>query len=282
MCWCSANGWLKGGIRLEEWIPGGAHDYSMKISVITAVYNAEDTIADAIESVLAQDYSDVELVVIDGASTDGTKDLLELYRDRISAFVSEPDNGIYDALNKGLKHASGDVVGFLHADDLFADSMALSRIADAFATNDCDAVYGDLIYVGRQNPDKVIRYWKSGDYSRNKLKRGWMPPHPTFFAYRNIYEKYGGFDTSFRIAADYDCMLRFLTRANARCVYVPRVLVRMRLGGVSNRSLVNILRKSREDYRALRKHNVGGLGTLLWKNVRKLSQFGIKPVNGLP
>jgi len=245
----------------------------MKISVITAVYNAEDTIADAIESVLAQDYPDVELVVIDGASTDGTSALLESYRDKINVFVSEPDSGIYDALNKGIKHASGDVVGFLHADDLFADSSVLSRVAKAFAADDVGAVYGDLVYVSKSEADKVIRYWQSGDYSENKLNHGWMPPHPTFYVRRSVYEQHGGFDTSFHIAADYDCMLRFLARARVRCAYIPHVLVKMRLGGASNRSLGNIVRKSAEDYRALKNNGVGGLWALAWKNLSKLPQF---------
>jgi len=245
----------------------------MKITVITAVYNAKDTVAEAIESVLAQDYADVELVVIDGASSDGTTELLESYREHIDIFVSEPDHGIYDALNKGIKHATGDVVGFLHADDLFADETVLSKVAAAFASGDVDAVYGDLEYVSKDAPDKVIRYWQSGDFSRHRLKHGWMPPHPTFYVRRSVYQEHGGFDTSFRIAADYDCMLRFLGLARVRCAYIPSVMVKMRLGGASNRSLANIMQKSREDYIALRRNDVGGMYTLLAKNIRKLPQF---------
>jgi len=245
----------------------------MKISVITAVYNAKDTIADAIESVLAQDYPDIEHIIVDGASTDGTVEILNDYKVRLAVLVSEPDNGIYDALNKGIKHATGDVVGFLHADDLFADGTILSKIAAAFSDGGCDATYGDLVYVRKLEPDKVIRYWQSGDYSVNRLKHGWMPPHPTFYARRYVYEQHGGFDTSFRIAADYDCMLRFLARAKVRCAYIPHVLVKMRLGGESNRSLRNILQKSTEDYQALRRNGVGGLSALAWKNLSKLPQF---------
>jgi len=162
----------------------------MKISVITAVYNAKDTVTDAIESKLGQDYHNIELVVIDGASTDGTQELLESYRDRIGVFICEADQGIYYALNKGIEHATGDVVGFLHADDLFADEHVLSRIAETFA--DADAVYGDLVYVSKAEPDRVIRYWRSGDYSEHKLKHGWMPPHPTFYVRRSIYERWCG------------------------------------------------------------------------------------------
>jgi len=245
----------------------------MKISVITAVYNARETIVDAIESVLVQDYGDVELVVIDGASTDGTTELLETFRDRINVFVSEPDKGIYDALNKGIRHATGDVVGFLHADDLFADDAVLSRVAAAFADGAADAAYGDLVYVSKAEPDKVIRYWQSGAYSVAKLKHGWMPPHPTFYVRRSVYEQHGSFDTSFRIAADYDCMLRFLGRAEVKATYIPSVMVKMRLGGESNRSVSNIIRKSKEDYRALKGNGVGGVWALDWKNLSKLPQF---------
>ena len=244
-----------------------------KISVITATYNARETLPDAIESILAQNYSDVELVVIDGGSTDGTNELLASYRDRIDVLISEPDKGIYDALNKGISHATGDVIGFLHADDLFADEHVLSRVADAFAADGVSADYGDLVYISRITPDKVIRYWESGDCTIKKLRHGWMPPHPTFYVRREVYEQFGVFDTSFRIAADYDCMLRFLVRAKLECVYIPRVLVKMRVGGASNRSLGNIIRKSAEDYRALKQNGAGGLPALMWKNFSKLPQF---------
>ena len=245
----------------------------MKISVITAVYNAKDTITEAIESVLSQDYSDVELVVIDGASTDGTTKLLQAYRDKITVFISEPDEGIYDALNKGIRHATGDIVGFLHADDLFASESILSNIADMFCDASVDAVYGDLEYISQSEQNKVIRYWHAGEFSAGKLAQGWMPPHPTFYVRRAHYTKLGAFDTSYRIAADYDCMLRLLSNPSFRCAYIPQVLVRMRVGGESNRSLKNITRKSLEDHRALKKNKIGGWHTLLLKNIRKLPQF---------
>lgn len=245
----------------------------MKITVVTAVYNAEDTIVSAIESVLNQSYSNVETIVIDGGSTDGTAEILEAYRDRVSLYISEPDNGIYDALNKGIKYATGDIVGFLHADDLYDSEEILSRVAEAFSVPEIDAVYGDLVYVNQSEPGKVIRYWQAGSYSRRKLKHGWMPPHPTFYVRRGVYDRVGGFDVSFRIAADYDCMLRIFTKQNIRCEYIPQTLIKMRTGGVSNRSLSNILLKSKEDYIALRKNNVGGMWALMCKNCRKLIQF---------
>jgi glycosyltransferase len=188
-------------------------------------------------------------------------------------FVSEADQGIYDALNKGIALATGDVIGFLHADDLFADDAALAKVAEAFVDSSVDAVYGDLVYVSKSEPDKVIRYWKAGDYSLSKLKRGWMPPHPTLYVRRSVYERLGAFDTSLHIAADYDCMLRFLGPGKINCHYIPEVLVRMRLGGKSNRSLANIVQKSVEDYKALKQNKIGGAGALLWKNLSKLPQF---------
>ena len=245
----------------------------MKISVITAVLNGRATIADALASVLAQDHPDIELIVIDGASTDGTLDIIQRYAGRVAHLVSEPDRGIYDALNKGIRLATGEVVGFLHADDRYADNRVLSRIAAALSDPGVDACYGDLLYVGKDEPNHVIRHWQAGPYHPRLLARGWMPPHPTFYARRSVYQRLGGFDLDYRIAADYDCMLRFLGAGRVACAYIPEVLVQMRLGGASNRSLRNLLQKSREDYLALRRNQVGGMGTLLLKNLQKLPQF---------
>lgn len=245
----------------------------MRISVITAVYNNRDTIAAALDSVLAQTGVDVELVVIDGGSSDGTLEVLRSYADRLDVLISEPDRGIYDALNKGIQRASGEVVGFLHSDDLFADPGVLSRIAAVFADPEVGAVYGDLVYVRKDNPDQVVRYWRAGVFSRRRLRWGWMPPHPTLYVRRHVYEQHGLFDTSFHIAADYDFVLRLFGREGIAVRYLPEVLVKMRGGGASNRSLGNILLKSREDLRALRRNGVGGVGTLLWKNLSKLPQF---------
>lgn len=245
----------------------------MKISIITAVYNARGTVGDAIESILAQSYPDIEMVVIDGASTDGTLSALEAYKARLGVLISEPDKGIYDALNKGIAHASGDVIGFLHADDVLASEDSVRRIADAFSDPSTDAVYGDLVYVQKRDCGKVVRYWRAGEYLRPRLKTGWMPPHPTFYVRRSVYDQMGSFDPSFRLAADYDCMLRFLWQGAITCRYIPEVLVKMRVGGASNRSIANILRKSAEDYQAIRRNKVGGLYTLVWKNVSKIPQF---------
>jgi glycosyltransferase involved in cell wall biosynthesis len=245
----------------------------MKISVITAVYNNRDTIGQALDSALAQDHPNVELIVIDGGSTDGTLEVLQGYADRLAVLVSEPDRGIYDALNKGIERASGDVVGFLHSDDLFADAAVLSRIGTVFADTKVDAAYGDLLYVSKDDPSRVVRTWRADAFTPARLERGWMPPHPTLYVRHSVYDQHGVFDTSYRIAADYDFVLRFFGRTKGEIRYIPEVLVKMRVGGASNRSLGNIVRKSSEDWRALRKNGVGGVGALVWKNLSKITQF---------
>jgi len=245
----------------------------VKISVITATWNCVATVADCLASVAGQSYTGREHIVIDGASTDGTVAVLEAHRGQLSVLVSEPDGGIYDALNKGIARASGEVVGLLHADDLYADARVLARVAEAFADPRVDAVYGDLVYVAREDTGRVIRYWRAGEYRPGRLRWGWMPPHPTLYLRRALYERLGMFDTRYRIAADYDLMLRMLSRIEGEVVYLPEVLVRMRVGGTSNRSLRHILHKSAEDYRALRASRIGGIGALAWKNLSKLPQF---------
>lgn len=245
----------------------------LKVSVITAVYNGENTVAEALDSVFSQTYQNIESIVIDGKSTDRTMDVLGARSGKISRLISERDNGIYDALNKGIRVATGDVIGFLHADDLFEDCHVIERIAQAFDDPNVDAVYGDLVYVRRENPLHVIRYWRSGVFRPYLLSRGWMPPHPTFYVRRSVYERFGSFDLSYKIAADYESILRYLGAGGVKCGYIPDVLVRMRVGGVSNRSISTILRKSREDFRALRSHKIGGLYALAWKNFGKLGQF---------
>jgi glycosyltransferase len=214
-----------------------------------------------------------EHVVIDGASSDGTVELLEARRDSLSVLISEADRGIYDALNKGLIYARGDVVGFLHADDVYASPDTLSRVAQEFANPAVGAVYGDLRYVWKDRPDRFVRYWHSRPYTVNLLRRGWMPPHPTLYVRREWYERVGSFDTRYRISADYDHIVRLFSQSDLNPVYIPEVLVHMRTGGASNRSFGAIARKSCEDLNILRHHGVGGLGTLALKNLSKLGQF---------
>jgi len=244
----------------------------MKVSVITSVYNNKETIEDAIKSVLSQTYENIEYVVVDGGSSDGTLDIIEKYKDQIDVLVSEPDKGIYDGLNKGLDLATGDIVAFLHSDDLYADEHTIEHVASVFEKEDVDGVYGDLIYTPKEDTSKVLRYWKSKDFHPDLLKQGWMPAHPTFFLKKEIYDKYGKFDLSFKIAGDYDFMLRVLSKG-IKVKYLPEVIYKMRVGGESNKSLKNIILKSKEDLRALSKNNVGGLYTLLIKNLSKVSQF---------
>jgi glycosyltransferase involved in cell wall biosynthesis len=249
---------------------------SLHISVITAVLNRASTLGGALRSVQAQKWPDIEHIVIDGGSTDGSLDILQSHRSRIAKLVSEPDQGIYDALNKGISAATGDIVGFMHADDEFATPDALPHIARAFEDPAVEAVYGDLVYVRKSDATHVVRYWRAGHYERAHLTQGWMPPHPTFYVRRDVYTRFGMFNTRFRIAADYENMLRILWRGGVRAAYVPEVLVRMRVGGISNMSLFNMLHKSREDYAALRENGIGGLQALLLKNVTKLPQFVAK------
>jgi glycosyltransferase involved in cell wall biosynthesis len=246
---------------------------SLHISVITAVFNRAATLGESLRSVHSQRWPEVEHIVIDGGSTDGGLAILDQHKSRIAKIISEPDGGLYDALNKGIRHASGDVVGFMHADDEFATPHALARIAQAFQDPDVGAVYGDLVYVKKNDVSRVVRYCRAGQYERGQLTQGWMPPHPTFYVRRGIYSRFGGFDTRYKIAADYENMLRILWRGRIKAAYIPEVLVRMRVGGTSNMSLFNILHKSREDYAAMRENGMGGLQALLLKNVTKLPQF---------
>jgi glycosyltransferase involved in cell wall biosynthesis len=250
----------------------------LKFSIITICHNSGNSVKTAIESVLSQDYPDIEYIIIDGNSTDETVEVVKSYGDKIDTFVSEPDKGIYDALNKGLRHACGEVVGFVHADDLLADETVISELAKVFKQKNADSVYGDLVYVARNNPGRIIRYWQSGAYSPSRLRYGWMPPHPALYVKRHIYEntklpngEY--FDTSLSIAADYDFMTRILGKFGVSPIYLPKVLVKMRSGGKSNRCIGNILQKSYEDYLIIRRNDVGGIGTLFAKNLCKLPQF---------
>ncbi|MGL1935168.1 MAG: glycosyltransferase [Fibrobacterales bacterium] len=244
----------------------------IRVSIITAVYNNEASIRDAIESVLSQDYPHIEYVVIDGGSTDATRSIIDEYQEQIATYVSEADGGIYDALNKGVHCATGDLIGFMHSDDLFGDASVISQIVATYERSGADGVYGDLEYVQQNDTSQIIRYWKSAPFERAALKKGWMIPHPTLYLDSKVYEEYGVFDTGLRISADYEFMLRILTKPALSFAYIPSVLVKMRVGGASN-SFGNLIKKSKEDLKTLRKHNVGGVYTLLYKIVSKLSQF---------
>jgi glycosyltransferase len=240
------------------------------------VWNNKDTIKDAIESVLSQTYKNIEYIVVDGKSSDGTVEIIKSYGDNISKFISEKDKGIYDGLNKGIDLATGDIVGILHSDDLYFDIDVISSVVKEFKNNqNLDGIYGDLIYTSKNNTDKVIRYWTSENFNKDLLYKGWMPAHPTLFLKKNIYKKYGNFDLGFKIAADYDFMLRILND-NIKVKYIPKVFYKMRIGGESNKSIKNILQKSKEDLKAIKKNNIGGIKTIVYKNISKISQFFIK------
>jgi len=221
----------------------------LKISIITVVWNNAKTIKDAINSVLNQSYKDIEYIVIDGSSTDGTIEIVQSYGDKIK-FISEKDNGLYDAMNKGIRMATGDVVGILNSDDFYASDKILQIVADEFLKGNIDSVYANLEYIDANDPKRVIRYWRSKKYQEGLFRSGWHPAHPTFFVKKEIYEKYGVFDLSFKIAADYELMLRFFEKCKITSSYVDEVFVKMRIGGESNRSIKNIIKANMESYKA--------------------------------
>ncbi|ALZ79409.1 MULTISPECIES: glycosyltransferase family 2 protein [Aeromonas] len=248
----------------------------MKVSIITATYNSAATINDTLASLESQTYPDIEYIIVDGSSKDNTLEVIKNSCTRVSKIISEPDRGIYDALNKGIAAATGDIIGFLHSDDLFAYPGAIQDMVGIFQSGGYDAVYADLEYVQQKDVTKVVRLWQSGSYNKKKLKYGWMPAHPTFYMKRSCYEKLGDFDLSYNIAADYDSILRYLWWGNVNAGYLPKVLIKMRVGGISNRSLASILRKTREDIQAMRNNGLFWPLTVALKNLSKIPQFLVK------
>jgi glycosyltransferase involved in cell wall biosynthesis len=245
----------------------------MKVSIITATFNSINSIEDTFNSIKSQDYEDIEWIVIDGGSTDGTIEYLKSVQHKISKFISEKDNGIYDALNKGLSLATGDVVGFLHSDDVFANEIIISNIVKLFQEKQIGGVYGDLEYISQNENKNVIRKWKSSVYDSNEIKKGWMPPHPTLFLKREIYEKFGNFDEKMKISADYDFILRIMKSPEIYYHYFPAVITKMKMGGASS-SLRNIKQKMKEDILALKKNNIGNpYRVIIQKNLAKVGQF---------
>lgn len=240
------------------------------ITIITSVRNCKRFILDALESVKNQSYKNVEHIVIDGCSNDGTFEMVKEFG--VSFAISEKDEGQYFGMNKGIKFAKGDIIGFLNADDFYADNNVLSDVAETFKKG-FDSCYGDLVYVDKDNTERIIRYWKSGEYKKGIFKRGWMPPHPTFFVRKEILDKYAYFDTRLKISADYEMMLRLLERYNITTFYIPRVLVKMRYGGKSN-DIKNIIKKAKEDYISwkLNGMNINPF-IVLYKPFNKLNQF---------
>lgn len=226
----------------------------MKISVITVSYNSAATIADTVHSVASQKHSDIEHLVIDGLSIDNTVKVVEANWHQNLILSSEPDMGIYDAMNKGLTRATGEIIGFLNADDFYADAEVLTRVAQAFETDpSIEACFGDLVYVSEDNR-KVVRYWKSRPYEKGSFAHGWCPAHPTFYIRRTALNRLGQFDLNYRLAADAEFMMRYLERGDVQSTYIPHIQVRMRLGGATNQSWGNILRQNHEILQAFKKN----------------------------
>ncbi len=245
----------------------------MRISIITATYNSAATVGDTLSSIASQDYPDIEHLIVDGLSRDNTLDIVKQFP-HVSSVVTEKDKGIYDAMNKGIARAGGEVIGILNSDDLYTHNGVISKVMKAFEDPGVDAVYGDLQYVDQHRITKVVRTWRSGTFTTNSFYQGWMPPHPAFFVRRRLYENFGNFRLDLKTAADYEIMLRFLLREKAKAAYIPEILVLMRTGGASNASLKQRLRANREDARAW---EVNGLKprpwTLIVKPLRKIGQF---------
>mgnify|MGYP001049076334 CR=1 FL=1 len=251
---------------------------SPKISIITVAFNSESTIKDTIESVLAQDYNNIEYIIIDGGSSDGTLDIIKKYKSQIHYFISEPDTGIYDAMNKGIRVATGDIIGILNSDDFYPNNFIISNVAKSFIQEECDAVYGDLVYVNSKDTNKIERYWQSGSYSTSKIKNGWMLPHPTFFVKRSLYTRFGLYNTDLKKAADYQMILNLLYKHNIVVYYIPMILVKMRMGGTSNASLLNRIKANKEDGLAWTKNQLNKpLFVRIKKPLQKVRQFFLKP-----
>lgn len=244
-----------------------------QFSIITCTYNSEVHIAGAIESLRSSTFSDYEHIFVDGASKDDTLNIIRKNLRPTDLLHTAPDKGIYDALNKGIELARGDIIGILHSDDRFASDRVLTQVHQAFQDPTVDAVYGDLRYISAKNTSRVIREWKSAPFEPSLLKKGWMPPHPTLFIRKAQLDAIGRYDISLKIAADYDLILRLFKQPSLRTAYIPETLVLMQTGGVSNQSFSNIVHKSREDLQALRRNGVGDWRTLAWKNFSKLGQF---------
>lgn len=227
-----------------------------KVSIITVVYNSVNTLSSCIDSVLAQDYDNIEYIIVDGLSTDGTSDVINRYAGEITKVISEKDNGIYDAMNKGIKCATGEIIGFLHSDDLFNDKYVLQRIAKAFIDNNADVVYGDVEFFKSGNIDVIKRYYRSNELSVKNLAWGKMPAHPAIFIKRRIYKKIGIFDASFKIAGDYEFLCRLSKLPDLKSVYLPYPFVRMQLGGASTGGLLSTILLNKEVLRAIRKNGI--------------------------
>lgn len=228
----------------------------MKVSIITVVYNNESTIDYAIQSVLSQDYPNIEYIIVDGNSTDATLEKIHEHKESINHFISEPDRGIYDAMNKGLKLATGGIIGILNSDDFYVNDNIISEIINEFEDKKVDLVFGDVVFVKPENLDKITRYYSSDNFHPDKFAWGWMPAHPSCFLRREIYEKYGYFETDYKIAADYEILTRFMAKYGISYSYIPKVFVKMRTGGVSSANFKSNWILNKEIVRACRENGI--------------------------
>jgi glycosyltransferase len=228
----------------------------MKVSIITVTHNSAKYLQECIDSVVNQTYGNIEHIVIDGGSTDGTIDIIKLYDNHIAQWISEEDNGMYDAINKGMKLATGEVIGILNSDDILASKDVVNQIVICFQENKIDSLYGDLVYVDQKNTKKIIRYWKGLSYNRFRFNYGWMPAHPTFYFRSDLLKDLGGYESHYFTAADYEFMARYLYRYRISSKYLPLLIVKMRVGGQSNRNIMSRLRANRRDYLAMKVNNI--------------------------
>lgn len=248
----------------------------MKVSIITATYNSEKTLLDTLLSVESQTYPDIEYIIVDSVSTDGTLDLVRKNSSRVTKIVSEKDKGIYDALNKGVEMATGDIVGFIHSDDILARSDIIEKIVDEFKCSGADFVYGDLVFTDRNITSRVKRYWRSGEFRKTKISFGWAPPHPSVYMKKQVYQNDGLFDLNFKIAADYDQMIRILKRDDIKVSYLNQVIVKMRLGGESTK-IENTVSSTREIISVMKKHKINWRFAILYRKLVKSLQLFLKP-----
>lgn len=248
----------------------------MKISIITATYNSARTLEVCMDSVLQQSYKNIEYIIIDGDSKDDTLNVIKSKAEKYPSivFISESDKGIYDALNKGISKATGDVIGFVHSDDFLADDQVISKIVKAFESETIDGIYGNLHYVQFEDTNKIVRNWASQTFYPRLLKRGWMPAHPTLFLKKELYAEHGQFNLDYKIAADYDFILRIFKQEHYTFKYLPFTITKMRVGGASNRSLKNLFQKTKEDFKAASTNEISHpIKVILQKNLSKIPQW---------